>query len=447
MASERRMPKRREPEAPPPGPPARRARWPLVLAVMLVVGGVLGVTFWMEDSEAITESRERGSRRHRRGDVERSERRGGDTTDEAANGRARRHERASDDPRDRPPTLGPSGEPVFAPPEELTPHEMARARVERLEHSLQNLRRYYRYPRGSRPLRESEHMLEPNYVEPELRPLDPDAERQEGEAAVEIRQSQSRLFASEGDAVVVYLEAGQGRDRVPLELAPAVLTARTEASARPVGSIELRDDGVAPDASANDLVYSGGFTADRALLGDHVGAVVAEVQATAGGETGSVTWQVLYTAGPPARVTGQVREALENGSLALYVGFEVERAGRYESFARVEDANGRVFALVSFRGDLEAGRRELRFEVFGLLVHDEDAPAPFTLRDVEAWRMRLGEWPDRELVPLWPGPYQTRAYARTDFSDAELESEEKDQRLEAREAQVAEARESLETTP
>ena len=177
MASERRMPKRREPEAPPPAPPPRRARWPLVLAVMLVVGGVLGVTFWMEDSEAITESSERGTRRHRRGDVERSGGRSEESDRESAGGKARRHQRASDDPRDHPPTLGPSGEPVFASPEALTPREMARARVERLEHSLQNLRRYYRYPRGSRPLRESEHMLEPNYVEPELRPLNPDNRR------------------------------------------------------------------------------------------------------------------------------------------------------------------------------------------------------------------------------------------------------------------------------
>jgi hypothetical protein len=107
------------------------------------------------------------------------------------------------------------------------------------------------------------------------------------------------------------------------------------------------------------------------------------------------------------------------------------KAGRYVLAARVDDVEGEGFGYLEFNDLLEAGLREARMCVFGLLVLDQKAKTPFTLRDLEGFLLFEDRNPDRELLSLIEGKaYTTKSYPESAFSSAEWESDEKKRHLE-----------------
>jgi hypothetical protein len=72
---------------------------------------------------------------------------------------------------------------------------------------------------------------------------------------------------------------------------------------------------------------------------------------------------------------------------------------------------------VSFNEELEAGAREVKFTVFGRLLHDENPAFPLKLRDVEGFLLREQGDPDREVVKSLSGyVHTTREYTLEGFS-------------------------------
>ncbi len=115
-----------------------------------------------------------------------------------------------------------------------------------------------------------------------------------------------------------------------------------------------------------------------------------------------------------------------DGSLELCVGLSVREPGRYLLDARVDDAHGETFAFLSSDVFLPEGAREACFVLFGKLVHDEVAAAPFTLRDLEGFRLLEDTFPDRHTIPTLEGiVHSTHSYAPHDFSSSDWESETK----------------------
>jgi hypothetical protein len=164
------------------------------------------------------------------------------------------------------------------------------------------------------------------------------------------------------------------------------------------------------------------------------------------GEEGRTGFDIEYTPAPPAVFTGQVREALEEGSLSLYVGVRVEKAGRYVLQARVDDAAGRSFAFLSFNDELPSGLTEAKLRLFGKLILDEKAEAPFRLRDVEGFLLKENTHPDRELMPTHEGVlFTTKPYTTREFSDSEWQSEERERHVNEFKKDVEEARKALES--
>jgi len=97
----------------------------------------------------------------------------------------------------------------------------------------------------------------------------------------------------------------------------------------------------------------------------------------------------------------------------------------------VDGAEGDGFAYLEFNDLIEAGLREARMCIFGLLVIDQRAKTPFTLRDVEGFLLLEDRDPDRELMSLLEGKvYTTKTYEESAFSSAEWQSEEKTRHLE-----------------
>ena len=97
---------------------------------------------------------------------------------------------------------------------------------------------------------------------------------------------------------------------------------------------------------------------------------------------------------------------------------------------RVDDADGKPFAYVSFNEELPAGAQEARFTVFGKLVRDGAPKQPLRLRDVEGFLLKEEGDPDRELLTAQLGPVHTaRSYPATAFSEAEWQSPERQAHL------------------
>jgi hypothetical protein len=154
------------------------------------------------------------------------------------------------------------------------------------------------------------------------------------------------------------------------------------------------------------------------------------VRYNAGGRTGRIIFDVIYSPDVPANWAGQPREAIENGSLVYYLKLDVRQAGRYIVNGRVDDAQGKPFALVTFNDVLGQGMNEVRLPVFGKLLRDHEAAMPLTLRDVDAWLLKENVDPDRALVPRLEGKVLAgKSYPLNRFSDTEWQSEERSRYL------------------
>jgi hypothetical protein len=275
-------------------------------------------------------------------------------------------------------------------------------RLRRLDRASQAREAYRRYPPSSRPLRENEELMVPNQIEPSVRPLaGPDVS---GTPRVSVRLTQDRVFVQAGDAVTVGLEAQIDGEPVAVQVASAELVS---ASGNPPS---LSAPLLSVPFTTSDRMTSATFGLPDSKLGDFTGDLILRAQATAGGERGAVTWTFVYTASPPAAFTGEVRDRLESGSVAFTVGVKVSRPGRYRILGRIDDARGKPLALARFDGELAAGGRQVELLLFGKIARDEEAVSPFLLRDLEGFRLLDGVYPDREIMPIWNGPYRSQAY-------------------------------------
>lgn len=297
---------------------------------------------------------------------------------------------------------------VWADPAGLSPEEIEARRQHRLERSRRALERYQQHPPFSRPLAENEDQVVPEQIAATLRPL---AEfRPEGPPpAVEIRQTQDRVFLRPGTVATVGLEAAVDGRRVKAAVLSAVLVRWTGggAAADPVLEVSFEEAGPVLVAS---------FAAPAGRLGGWAGDLLLRVEAEAAGERGTLVYAFVYTGEAPAAFTGAIRDRLENGSVVFDVGIDVRRPGRYRFVGRIDDASGEPLALARFDGELAAGRVAVPLVLFGKIARDASAASPFALRDVEGFRLLDGVYPDRETMEPWAGPHRSRAYGPEELS-------------------------------
>jgi hypothetical protein len=308
-----------------------------------------------------------------------------------------------------------------APP----PVATARAVSRRLPRAEQNLEAYLasaRYPPSCRPMAEKPDLAEPHRVPVRTLPL------AHGRARVTLRQD--RYYAAGDETVALGITCAIGGAPAPCDVISATAAPAPDMPpvAGPVAvAFTSADDG---SVSAQLQPSAQGFAAYHGPL--RVTAVVR-----VGGEQGPASFDVEYTPAPPATFTGTFREALDGGSLDLYVGVNVMRGGRYLVRARVDDADGRRLAYLSDGAVLGPGAEEIRLQLFGKVVTDAGGRAPFQLRDLEGFLLEEDTYPDRETMPGRDGVvYTTRAYAPGVLSPADWESEAKERRVQLLEQQL-----------
>jgi hypothetical protein len=321
----------------------------------------------------------------------------------------------------------------------LGPRELAEKRLERQRRTMEGYKQWARYPPGSRPLSEQPDLQKPHAVARSTQPLvGPDEKLTNARVTLE----QDRLYLVGDESARFRISCATSKGPAPCEVtSAAALIPPDDSKAGTIGPIP-----VAFAADGGEGTVGALFAPAKEGFSSHHGLIAVDVQLRIGEEAGSARFNVIYTPAAPARFTGKVREALEEGSVCLYVQMAIERGGRYVLAARVDDADGDGFAYLEYNDVLEAGLQEPKMCVFGLLVLDERAKAPFVLRDVEGFLLLEDQSPDREIVPTLEGPvYTTKAYDDGVFANAEWQSEEKTRNVTEFENGVRESEKELET--
>lgn len=297
-------------------------------------------------------------------------------------------------------------------------------RLERAKFSLDTYIQGTRYPPESRHIRE--HSDQEQLAAPErTRSLKKDS------ADVQLRLKQDKVFVA-GDEVVTFSVGCEGQMHQPLPC--QVLNARAHEAEHMLGGQEplagvplaFVDDGTNGDALAGDGTLTASFQPSKQGFPLFSGTLRVSFQVRSGNAEGTAFFDVLFTPAPPAQFTGKVREVVERGSLKLYLGIQVRKAGRYVMAGRVDDEAGVPFAYVSFNDELAEGAQEVNFVVFGKLILDYAPTFPLKLRDVEGFLLKESGDPDRELMTTLRGyVHTTREYPTTVFSGEEWQSEER----------------------
>ncbi len=305
-------------------------------------------------------------------------------------------------------------------------------RYERAEQVYSSYRDATRYPHESRPL--SEHA-------DQQRPFDPVAEDKalrdaSGKVAkgVRLRTTQERVFLGGLESVKFTISAVNDKgEPVALQVnrSSAQSVPDTTALIAVVSAeVPFSDDGAGPDAVASDGIYSARLTPSAQGFASHAGTIRLLAQVTANGEQGVAHFDVVYEPTVPATWASGAREAVEAGSLNIYLKARVLVGGRYVVSGRLFDANGAPFALVQFNDTVAAGPAEFKLHVFGALIRDKAPAFPLRLVDVDGFLLRPDTFPDRAMMARLPGVVHTsQRYSPDNFSPTEWSSEERNRYL------------------
>jgi hypothetical protein len=283
----------------------------------------------------------------------------------------------------------------------------------------------WRFPRGSQPLHpDMIDVLQPNRRNDSKMPL----HHKDGsvDVGVQVLFSGDRFQLFGDDTIHATFSVFKHDAPIAVNILAVRARAVEPNSHRPLGP----ETPLAMTETAPHL-FSTSFRATGTSLSNHHGFIDLEVLFDVGdGWPGVATLDLFYQEAQqaPARFTGEVREELRDGSLHLWLGVDVIEAGWYAIDANVFDAAGTPTAMLAARLDLPRGHAEVPLTVFGRVVREENAQAPFKLVNLRGARMLVGQDPDRKLMADGPD-YQTRAYALADFSDAEYWDAQKEQRI------------------
>jgi hypothetical protein len=330
----------------------------------------------------------------------------------------------------------PQGQPFFHPVDEagLPAVDDRKQRRQQLvsnyqlaDHTFCSYRDGSQYPSGSRPMAENADQNTPNAPVTDMHPM-----RLQGggtDSRVQLQTSQSRVYMAANEAVAFSLRAVDAAGQVqPLVITRAVSQGITYKGTRqtPQVSIPFLDDGSGADPVPNDGAWAGVLAPAQTGLAGFNGTIRTQVSYNVNGRNGVVMFDVIYTPELPAVWTGQIREAVENGSLSFILPVEVRMPGRYIVSGRVDDARGKPFALLTFNDVLGPGPNAIRLTMFGKLMRDQNAALPLTLRDVDGYLLKENTDPDRALMPRLEGKvFTSKNHPLKGFSDEEWQSEER----------------------
>ncbi len=311
---------------------------------------------------------------------------------------------------------------------------MWRSRYERAEQVYNTYRDATRYPHESRPIADHPDRIKPfDPVVEEKTMRDPQGNPVKG---ITLKTGQDRVFLSGPDSVKFTVQALDKEGRVlPLIITRAsgqTLPDNKQLTTPRSANLDFSDSG--PSAGVDDIAgdgnYSARLTPQTQGFAGASGTIRVLVFVKADGKDGVAHFDVIYTEDLPATWLAGAREAQEQGSLNFYLKAQVRVPGRYVVSARVDDARGQPFALLTFNDEVAAGAQEFKLHLFGALIRDKRPAFPLKLRDVEAFLLIPDKFPDRLMMPRRAGlVYTSGSYNPESFSPSEWSSEERERYL------------------
>lgn len=333
------------------------------------------------------------------------------------------------------PPAGSPGGPGFDPASDPA---IRRERLRLAEERLATYRSWAKYPPASRPARENADQLHPTAPVERKIPLSLSGQPSQN-IALKLRQDRLAVVGNETLTLGIRCEDSQGQVQ-PCTVLSAVASALPTDAAPPTGQRPVQF--TADPQHEGELIAS--FRPLDLQLVERTWPLRVDVKLRAGSdpvEQGAALFDFLFTPEPPAVATGKIREALVDGSLVLYYGLNVRKAGRYMLHVRVDDAAGKELAFLEWNDPLPAGAQEVKFILFGKLVLDEHPRMPLKARDLDGFLLKEDADPDRELIPALSGYHHTtQAYPSSAFSAREWQSEERTRHESKYEHDVEEAR-------
>jgi len=295
--------------------------------------------------------------------------------------------------------------------------------VELTDHTYCSYREGSTYPPGSQPMSRNPDQAYPNRPVLESNPMRGEDRRSNPD--ILLQTSQSRVYLAAGESVAFSLRAVDPTGAaVPLVVTRALAAGIVNTGARgtPQVSLAFAEDGTG--------AFAGVLTPGQTGLASFDGTIRTEVRYTAGGKNGVLIFDVIHSPQVPAVWAGPPREAMEDGALVFVLRADVRKPGRYIVTGRIDDAQGRPFALATFNEVLGPGPNDIKLAVFGKLMHDGKAALPLRLRDVDGYLLKENTDPDRELMPRLEGNVLTsRKRSLEGVSEAEWDSEERQRHL------------------
>jgi len=261
-----------------------------------------------------------------------------------------------------------------------------------------------------------ESLLRPNRRYEEFRPIRETLGDRGGAVSYEL--SADRYDLTGGDEAEVWLEARRGE--APLALAWVAGEVQRE------GRAGLEGDPVELHFAFDGERWEAELPLDE--VADHYGFLVVTARFSyAEGREHRDTLRFFHTpeGHVPARFTGRFHDYVRDGGLTVEVGLEVAVAGFYRLDANFYDASGAPAAFAAWKGDLVEGDRMVPLRVYGKVLRDADARAPYTLRELRGYRFVEGAYPDRETIPAAPYEWITGRYALAEFTQEAWDSEHK----------------------
>lgn len=300
-----------------------------------------------------------------------------------------------------------------------------------------------RYPPSSHPLRsDMADVIAPNRRHESPMPLSM------AQGSKDPPKEGSLSFLLTGDAFTVvgadaltatlevFRERGGQKERVAVDITAAEVSLVETAGLRAVGAVPLpNDEGRDGDARPDDKVYSLALApAHIPALAAHRGLARLDLTFVAQeGDRKPARAALDFRLGGrvPAAITGVESERLTPDGLEITVNLHVEEAGPYVVQGLLFDAQDAPIGFAVGRPTLKPGRASVPLLFWGLLFREANATGPYVFRTVTGHRLPVGDEPDRADLATWAGPYLTRPYAPTDFSDKEYESAAKDVKIKA----------------
>jgi hypothetical protein len=215
------------------------------------------------------------------------------------------------------------------------------------------------------------------------------------------------------EPAVLYAYLSEAGERVPAQGIRGTLM--TE-ELQPLAEVDYRDDGGGADPIPGDHLYTARLKIGPELRPDLSESFLVRVFAlTEDGRERIAASGFLYS-NPAARLTGEYRDGVEDGSLAIDAEVEVLAAGRFHLEGTLYAGDGgRSVAWAQAAADLIPGRHWMRLSFYGRILAQSGIDGPYLLRFVAL--STTSQMPNAKNA-LVEDAFVTAPYRAADFSDA-----------------------------